>query len=186
MANHEHYRWLLPAIASGNCRNWNFWRIDNPELLPSLIAVELGELNLPFIDLSRADLRHSNLSGTNLFHSNLQRADLSRANLRNAYLREADLSGAYLRDTNLTNADLRDANLTGADLTGARLAGVDMTGANLKNIKLGNRSTVAEAQFGEGVSLLERAALCLTKFKLHEKTKRPAAAKCPADVEKRH
>ncbi len=172
MANHEHFERLLPAIASGNCRTWNYWRIDNPGILPNLMAVELGGVSLPFADLSNSDLSRANLNGTNLFHANLRKADLDRTSLKNANLKEADLSNACLRQANLTDADLRRANLSSADLTGADLTGADLTGANLKGIKLTDTLIDAEALSASGVSRLEKAALMLLKRKKRNQAQR--------------
>ncbi len=176
MANQEHYRWLMLAIASGNCRKWNFWRLDHPAVLPNLIAIELGNIKLPHINLSRADLSYGNFSGTNLYRANLQRSNLSGADLSSTNLREADLRGACLRHANLKDADLYCANLSGADLTDARLADADITGANFTNAKLGKDSINAAVQRGAGVSLLERTALRLLKPRVRGKFKLPAAS----------
>jgi hypothetical protein len=40
------------AVASGNCREWNAWRIDHPGVLLSLISIEFGEISLPYINLN--------------------------------------------------------------------------------------------------------------------------------------
>jgi uncharacterized protein YjbI with pentapeptide repeats len=175
MPNQEHYRMLLPAIASGNCRKWNYWRIDHPQILPNLMAVELSEVKLPYINLSKADLSRANLCGTKLFHANLRKADFSRAILQNADLREADLSGAYLREANLVDADLRHANLNGADLTGARLEGADLTGASLRGARFSDSVATEKIHWNTGVSRFERAALRLLKPRLR-KTRFPGFA----------
>jgi uncharacterized protein YjbI with pentapeptide repeats len=177
MADREHYQWLMLAIASGDCRKWNYWRLDHPAVLPNLIAIELGEIKLPHINLSRADLSYGNFSGTDLYRANLRRANLSGANLSNTHLREADLSGACLRQANLKNADLFCANLSGADLTNARLADADLTGANLANIKIGEGLINAAVKRGEGVSLLEKAALRLLKPRVRGRSRVSAASK---------
>jgi uncharacterized protein YjbI with pentapeptide repeats len=185
MANQEHYRWLMLAVASGNCRKWNDWRIDHPGVLLSLIAIEFAGISLPYINLSRTDLSYGNFSGTNFYRANLQNAALTGANLSNANLRKADLSGSCLRYANLMNADLQYANLSGADLTDARLAGANLTGANLRDIKLGKDSINAEVQRGTGVSLLERAALHLLGPRIRGKSKHPADSSVTARSEER-
>jgi hypothetical protein len=171
MPNREHYQMLLPAIASGNCRKWNYWRIDNPGILPNLMAVELGEVNLPYIDFSRTDLSRANLRGTNLFHANLRKADLNRATLQNADLRKADLSDAYLGQANLTDADLRRANLNGADLRGAKLKGADLRGAFLRGTRFSDSLRYEEIHWDVGVSRLEKAALHLLKSRASRRVK---------------
>ena len=185
MSDQDHYSCLLLAIVSGNSRDWNFWRIDHPAVLPSLMAIELSEISLPYINLSRADLSYSNFSGTNLFHANLQKADLTGANLSGTNLRNADLTGAILRHANLTNADLQRASLTGADLSGARLGDANLTGARLKDIKLGKGSITAEAQRGASVSLLEKAALRLSKPRIRGKFKPFPSSGVPVDSDER-
>jgi uncharacterized protein YjbI with pentapeptide repeats len=186
MSNREHYQMLLPAIASGNCRKWNYWRIDHPGVLPNLMAVELGEVKLPYIDLSRADLSRANLCGTKLFHANLRRADFNRATLQNADLREADLSGAYLRQANLKNADLRRANLNGADLTGAHLEGADLTGASLRGTRFSDSVATEEIHWGTAVSRLEKAALRLLKSGTSGKTRSSSIAAGSPGLRKRN
>jgi uncharacterized protein YjbI with pentapeptide repeats len=183
MANREHYQWLMLAIASGNCRKWNYWRLDHPAVLPNLIAIELGEIRLPHINLSRADLSYGNFSGSDLYRANLQRANLSGANLSGTHLREADLSGACLRHANLKNADLFGANLCGADLTDARLADADLTGANMANVTIGKGAIDAAVQRGTGVSLLERAALRLLKPRVRGRFRFPAASRSALNID---
>jgi len=173
MANRQHLPLLFHAIASGDCRAWNDWRIDHPRFLPQLLALELWEVNLPFINLSRSDLRATALREANLYHANLEKSDLSLAVLENANLREANMRGAKLYRTNLRGADLRRANLRGADLRGA-----DLTGARLKNAVLTDALIDADALehtadlLEGGVSRLERIALKLSKPKKAKRTLR--------------
>lgn len=79
MARKEHIQPLIGAIASMSMAPWNHWRIENPNILPDLLDVELADVNLSFADLSHADL-----SRTNLHHATLQHTDLSSTSLQKA------------------------------------------------------------------------------------------------------
>lgn len=65
MANVKHLKILKQGVAI-----WNDWRINNPEILPDLIGVNLKNKNLAGINLSNTDLRGINFSNTNLSGAN--------------------------------------------------------------------------------------------------------------------
>jgi hypothetical protein len=87
MAKLEH-----PEILRRDVKEWNQWRKDNPDVIPSLRVADLRVADLSVADLGGADLGGADLSG-----ADLSGADLSGANLRGAYLGDADLSDADLR-----------------------------------------------------------------------------------------
>jgi TIR domain/Pentapeptide repeats (8 copies) len=84
MANPEHL-----AILKQGVEQWNKWRDEHPDVVPSLSKA----------DLSGADLRKANLG----------LADLGGANLLNADLRGAEFLVANLHVANLTGADFGEA-----------------------------------------------------------------------------
>jgi len=116
MANPKHLAKLK------NVKAWNWWRKENPTVVP---------------DLCEADLRHSDLL----------RADLSRADLGGANLREADLGSANLLDANLSGVNLVLADLSRANLHGANLIGADLSNVNLSWASL-NKTNLSGAMFG--------------------------------------
>jgi uncharacterized protein YjbI with pentapeptide repeats len=126
MAKLEH-----PEIIRRDVKEWNQWRKDNPNVIPSLREVDLCRA-----DLRRADLRAANLSGADLRRAKLSEADLRRADLRRADLRRADLRRADLRRADLREANLREANLSEANLSGADLGGADLNWADLSGVYL--------------------------------------------------
>ncbi|MFE6863790.1 pentapeptide repeat-containing protein [Nocardia sp. NPDC057668] len=126
-----------------------------------LRGIDLGEQDLSYRDLRRADLTGAVLRRTRLFEATLDGAvlagadatgaDLEQAALAGADLRGADLTEAHLIGADLRNADLRDArlhrarldrasligaDLRGADLTEAQLIGADLRNADLRNARL--------------------------------------------------
>jgi uncharacterized protein YjbI with pentapeptide repeats len=161
MANQEQVERLLQGSEV-----WNKWRQQNPEILPILYDVNLGNVNLHGANLSgagltrawlsRADLSSANLNDAHIIDAHLYRTCLSNANLKGAdfsasSLTGADLNGADLRSANLdytylegatlvganlTGANLRKADLKGTDLRGADLSDADLHGANLSNANL--------------------------------------------------
>jgi hypothetical protein len=165
MTNKEHVLLLYRAIASGDCRVWNNWRIDHPEFLPQLSAVELWNLNTPLLNLSRSTLIGANFSNARLYRANLECSDLRLANLKNANLREANLQNANLLRANLEGADLRKANLSGADLRKARLSGALLSDANLTDTIFDSDAHMELKWSREAyVSRLERIALQLSSI----------------------
>ncbi|HLO88765.1 MAG TPA: pentapeptide repeat-containing protein [Nostocaceae cyanobacterium] len=76
---------------------------------------ELGDVNLPGVNLRGADLSYTDLSKANLSGANLRGCDLSYADLSQANLRDADLRGAMLFSTDLRQANLQGAKLDHAD-----------------------------------------------------------------------
>ena len=82
-------------------REFNAWRVRNPE--------------------ERVNLKGANLTGANLREADLTGVNRMGANLTEANLMGADLMGADLRRAHLTRAHLTRAHLTGAILSGAIL-----------------------------------------------------------------
>jgi uncharacterized protein YjbI with pentapeptide repeats len=163
MEGREHLLLLFRSIALGNCRAWNDWRIENPGLSPKLMGLELWEMNLPFLNLSRSDLRLANLHNVNLFRANIEQSDLSMAILKNVDFREANLKGSKLYHANLRGSDLRHADLSGADLRQATLIGSRIDGADLTGAIFDEDALNQTADFGgEGVGPIEKLALRIT------------------------
>jgi uncharacterized protein YjbI with pentapeptide repeats len=165
MVNREHFLLLFRSIASGNCRAWNNWRIEHREFKPYLVGLELWDVKLPHLNLSRGDLRLANLRGINFYRANMENSDLSMAVLEAANLREANLRGAKLFYANLKDADLRGANLAGADLRQANLKGALLQDAKLTGALMdpGALEQTEDLYAGSEVSRLEKIALRLSK-----------------------
>lgn len=143
MANLKHMDIIKRGVDS-----WNTWRINNPNILPSLSEAGLhmaylNKANLSRADLSDAGLRladliEANLKGADLYWANLSEANLRGANLREANLQGANLTGSNLRGTKLNSSNLSQANISRADLSfselnRANLSGADLSGADLSN-----------------------------------------------------
>jgi uncharacterized protein YjbI with pentapeptide repeats len=130
-----------------------------------LVASEwLQGIQLPGVEMSRADLRsaslfNADLDGADLFEANLTGTRLMGTNFTKAVLQDADLTEAYLLEANLTEANLikanltraylcdggYEANLTGAVLNEANLTEAHLHGANLTDAALGNGSNLTKA-----------------------------------------
>lgn len=150
-------------IAKSGAREWNRWRAEYPDVLPSLSLADLRGVDLAGADLHGADLRGANLGGTNLTSANLDGANLNGATLQQALLIRAKLFGANMKGANLRQADLtlcrashgffhsaildsaclmratlryatmRRAHLVAANLREAHLYGLDLTSADLSH-----------------------------------------------------
>lgn len=84
-------------------------RIYNHE---SLAGVDLRNLYLSYMDLSRFDLQRANFEGCRLScvimdFSNLTDANFTDANLTNASFKKANLTGAILKGTIVVGADFK-------------------------------------------------------------------------------
>ena len=113
----------------------------NNTLLKTLKEALKEDIDLKYVNLSRADLSGANLSSADLSSANLSNAYLSGADLSSANLRYANLSNADLSGANLSNAYLSNADLSSADLSGADLSGADLSGANLRHVDLSGSDT---------------------------------------------
>lgn len=136
MANPEHLK-----IFRNGVDVWNQWRLNHPEIKPSLSEADLSKANFGDADLSDTDLSGANLIRTNFIRTNLIRANLKGADLGGATLKGADLRNTDLRDADFSWADLRwadlsDADLSRADLKDTDLSGVDLSKANLSEANL--------------------------------------------------
>ncbi len=177
-----HLHSLIKAIAAGDARWWNYWRIDHPQITPDLRGVDLRGVNLSLANFSGVNLSGANLSGTNLYHANLRNADLRGATLVETVLCEADMSGANLCRADLRWANLTQANLSYADCRTADLSWADLSRSNLRETNL-NGSILRETEFSNtqkdpsralkmsarltlGVTRLERAALRLIRRRM--------------------
>jgi len=118
---------------------------------PSIVKEFLFPVDVPFINLNRANLSGVNLDeailiGASFFDANLSGATLKGTNLRGASLQDADLWRANLSASNLQDADLDhatlgnvildEANLTGASLVSAKLGGASLRESRLINANL--------------------------------------------------
>lgn len=160
MANLKQLEILKKGVDS-----WNLWRVNNPQVLPSLSEAGLHMAYLKEADLSRADLTDADLRMAELVSANLTDAELTWANLNEAVLRNADLRRTKVQKANLARVNLEGADLSKAVLTwstlgranlhsaklvetnlnAANLSGSDLTGANLRNASLvGTNFTRAE------------------------------------------
>ncbi|KAI9129451.1 pentapeptide repeat-containing protein [Acaryochloris sp. CCMEE 5410] len=111
----------------------------------ALAAVDLTELKLKGINLSRchlgsallmeSDLRNSCFQYSDLVNAEFSESDLRKADFSHADLTDATLIGVDLRKANFRNACLKVADLTGADLVGADLTGADTTGAIFDEVR---------------------------------------------------
>lgn len=162
MASKEHIRILGNSVVSMSMREWNQWRMENPQVLPDLSGEDFSRTDMDFINLSNTDLRYTDLSGSSLHHANLRKADLSRAKICGANLSRADLSYANLRKADLSGADLRDAILRGANLQGANLDDIHIKRADLTDALL-DPGALENPQnwFASGISRIEKIALGL-------------------------
>ena len=163
MPNKEHVLLLLRSVASGDCRFWNNWRIDHPTFLPQLSTLDLQQVNLLFIDLSRSDLKLANFSEANLYRANLEDSDLSGTVLQNSNLRKANFQNSNLQRASLRGADLRKADLRRALLTHARLTDTIFDPDWLKEL---------EDLCKGGMSRLERFALQISRDKKANRQRR--------------
>jgi uncharacterized protein YjbI with pentapeptide repeats len=80
-------------MANGRDLKYILRKVYNHE---SLVGIDLRNLYLSFIDLSRSQLRRANLKGCCLSHALLDDCDLTDANLSDAKLNHASLKGAKL------------------------------------------------------------------------------------------
>jgi len=122
---------LSSFLRDGQVRNFNRQR----ELLGSNV------LDLPAVDLQKAQLRGVDLTHVNLERANLRGANLSEARLTGANLKEADLSDTVLSGSIFDAADLTRANLSGSNMGEA--IGLDRAIGLGKATGLDENSTVA-------------------------------------------
>ena len=93
-------------------------------------AVQNGQRDCAWCDLSGANLSNIDLAGADLSGADLTEADLSGADLRNADLTGTDLTAAVLDGTDFTGVDFKGADLDQVDLTRAVLVGAKLEQAN--------------------------------------------------------
>ena len=142
MANQRHIQWLLEGTDSWNRRR------KAQDFQPDFSAANLRDAflnaktnhparqtNRP-IQLPSVDLKRANLANAILGNAVLTNADLQDANCSAAYLYGANLSGSRLDNANFAGADLAYANLTGAVLHRANLSRADLTGIDFTGIDL--------------------------------------------------
>jgi len=130
MANLEHLVKLKEGVEA-----WNYWRKENPEIVPDLTGANFRD----------ADLNKANLNGAILSNANFNRANLFDTNLNNTILHNANLDRAVIKTSSLVDSDL-----TGASLFFANLILANLTKANLKNADL-DRAQVLSTNFDSAI-----------------------------------
>lgn len=168
-------------------KSWNGWRKRRLQGDLNLDGIELADMALDDIDLSKVSLRNARITGctfkradfisANLTGSILQHNDFSHAKLIAANLTKADLSGSTLFKANLLAAItsntrlesidfrghdisgfvLKNVSLAGSNLEGQQLARVDFSGANLDGVNFSGADLTN--------SLMARTSLVGAKFK---------------------
>ena len=97
-------------------KEWNMWRLNNPDVKPKLGSAHLARLDLRRINFTStnlvgADLIETDLSGADLTKADLSRADLIGASLENATLEYAQCFWTNFTLTNLNKTILRNTAL---------------------------------------------------------------------------
>lgn len=93
-------------------------------------------MEIPSVNLTRANLRNAVLAMSNIMNADLVEADLSYADLQLSNLSYANLQGANLKGANLQQTDLSYSNLIHSDLSFANLRDAKLGGSDLQNAKL--------------------------------------------------
>ena len=143
MPNADHLKILIE-----NAREWNAWRLANPDVAPDLSGADLSSREFPReMNFTFANFAGCNLSSAYVPNANFSNADLTRANLANldairvefssCKASGADFTSALLNHTDFSSADLSEAKLIDATLDhgtlwSANLRRADLTGANLQ------------------------------------------------------
>jgi uncharacterized protein YjbI with pentapeptide repeats len=120
----------------------------------NLSNADLTGAELRKVNLSEADLTGANMSNTYITLSKFNRATLSKGNFHKAYLEGVSFAGDSFLRTHLSNANfsesiffkgtLRGARLTNADLREVELVEVDLREASLAGAKL-NKANLSRA-----------------------------------------
>lgn len=136
MADPAHVKILEQGVNA-----WNKWRIDNPNINPNLVQIELENVNLQEINFVR-----TNLYGTKIINSKLDNSILSVSELMNASfikssLRRANLNFARLNNSNLDRVDFTDTDFSNVELDDSKLRScnfsfTDFTKASLKRVEI--------------------------------------------------
>jgi len=116
-------------------KKFNRLRLQNPNYIPNLAGVDLGDLRLEKINFDKAILKNASFSYSKLRSATFEKADL----------KESDFFRADLINVNFKNADLRSAIFVESDLSGA----------NLKGAKLADALIIDADLYGTIVSLKE-------------------------------
>ncbi len=95
--NKKHHKVFRRGVAA-----WNKWRDKNPDVIPELTGLELNDVVLDGINLSKADLREVKFVSVT-FNGSL----LESANFEGADLKDVSFLSAYLNNANFSNANLK-------------------------------------------------------------------------------
>lgn len=97
--------------------------------------VELKEVQLENLDLSRFDLHNVNFAWSDFKNVNLEGANFENSILENTYFSDCSLRGAILRNSNLGGANFRFCDLSHSNIEGANLFCAVLEGARLDGIR---------------------------------------------------
>ncbi len=114
------------AILKQGVEVWNKWREKNPN-----VFVNLENMDLSGIDLSKANLKLVSFWMSNLKGANLNRCNAEKTKFWGANLEGVDLFDSYLKGTRFYGANLKGAKLAKADLENAEFQGADLENAQL-------------------------------------------------------
>lgn len=135
---------LRKSIAENDeCRSWNEWRFNSPDIKINLRCADLSNLNLTKVNFSCANLRGADLSRSIMSCANLSKAilyetDMAQAILQSANLRDATFDETYLYETDFTKADLSGVRFVLVDLSNCQISQQQLDSAigDVENVSL--------------------------------------------------
>ena len=145
-------------------KEFNTWRLRNPNITMDLSGMNFAEMNLDEINFSGVLLHDSTFSGASLIGADFSQSNISNCIFNNADARLAKFDGAVASkarfiNTNLSKAYMRVgffdyADFTGADLSKTSFRHSSLNGAVLKKTKANKAGffgvNLFKAKTGEG------------------------------------
>ena len=143
MANPEHVKILKEGVAA-----WNKWRNENPDTIPDLSHADITGIDLPAVNLRRAQLSRTQMMFNDFSKADFRKAHLVETGLFDSILDGADFSGAFAVYVNLSDAKLNLAKFNRTrfeyvNLSFAELKGADFTGLTMHSTVFGDNDLSA-------------------------------------------
>ncbi|MBL8027306.1 MAG: pentapeptide repeat-containing protein, partial [Fibrobacteres bacterium] len=126
-------------------KDFNNYRIMNPNAEIVLCNAKLENLNLENINLKGLILDNADFRGSNLTNANFENAKAD-----GIILEKSVMLGASLKKAVITNSRLRESNLGKANLTSITLQNSDLNKSNLNETKL-DSAVISDVAFKESI-----------------------------------
>lgn len=126
---------LVQFLRNGLAEEFNQARACEDGVKLDLIEIDLRDVKLTGVNLSKADITGSDFSKAEIEESNFSESDLTSVNFSHSTIVNTDFSNIVLEGSLFSYANIQDCDFEAADFNGVNICGADLSGTDLSLTK---------------------------------------------------